>query len=278
MSENRSHYVHGTDPEEQQRLSRLNDLLNEGSLREMALAGGERILDLGCGTGQLTLRMAATAGPRGSVVAVDRSLEQLEEARKRAKEVPGAAPVDFRAGDVLALELRDGEWGSFDLAHARFLLEHVPNPLSVVRSMVRAVRPGGRIVLEDEDHALLRLWPPPDGFEEVWEAYMESYRLAGNDPHIGLRLIEALKAAGAEPQRNGCIWFGCAAGDPMFSTWVANLLGVLEGARRSILGTGRVHESTFDAALRSVAEWGGRDDAAAWYFMAYAEGRKSDRG
>ena len=37
MSEARSHYVHGTDPEEQRRLSQLNELLNDGSLRELAL-------------------------------------------------------------------------------------------------------------------------------------------------------------------------------------------------------------------------------------------------
>jgi SAM-dependent methyltransferase len=274
MTENRSHYVHGTDPEEQQRLSRLNDLLNDGSLREVGLQGGERILDLGCGTGQLTLRMAAAAGIRGYVVAIDRSLEQLEEARRRAKEVSGSAPVEFRAGDVLALELREEEWGSFDVAHTRFLLEHLPDPLRVVKAMLRAVRPGGRIVIEDEDHSILRLWPEPEGFREVWESYIESYRRAGNDPQIGLRLVELLKAAGAEPRRNACVWFGCAAGDPMFPTWVANLLGVLEGARHTILGVGRMHETKFDATLVNVREWGRCADAASWYFMAVAEGRK----
>ena len=45
MSEAGSHYVHGTSPEEQRRLSHLNRLLNAGSVKEMALAGGERVLD-----------------------------------------------------------------------------------------------------------------------------------------------------------------------------------------------------------------------------------------
>jgi len=129
-------------------------------------------------------------------------------------------------------------------------------------------------VLEDEDHEILRLWPEPEGFTETWEAYIESYRRAGNDPHVGKRLIELLRAAEAEPRRNACIWFGCAAGDPLFETWVANLLGVLRGARDSILATGRMHESTFNATLETVREWGRRDDAASWYFTALAEGRK----
>ena len=72
--------------------------------------------------------------------------------------------MDLRSGDALALPLRTEEWGDFDVAHARFVLEHVRDPLGVVRSMVRAVKFGGRIVLEDDDHEVIRLWPEPPGF------------------------------------------------------------------------------------------------------------------
>ena len=272
MTEARSHYVHGTDPEEQRRLSQLNELLNDGSLRELALRGGERILDLGCGTGQLTRRMAAAVGANGRVVGIDRSPEQLDQARRVSVD---AEHVEYRVGDVTALELAEGEWASFDVAHTRFVLEHLPDPLSVVRAMVRAVKPGGRIVLEDEDHAIMRLWPEPEGFMKVWGAYIESYRRAANDPQIGLRLIELLRQAGAEPRRNACVWFGCAAGDPMFQTWVENLLGVLHGARADILRTNLVNDAELDAAVEAVRAWGWRDDAASWYFMAFAEGRRA---
>jgi len=271
MTEARSHYVHGTDPEEQHRLSQLNELLNDGSLRELGLKGGERILDLGCGTGQLTRRMGAAVGANGHVLGIDRSPEQLDQARRQNID---AEHIEYRVGDVTTLELVDHEWGSFDVAHTRFLLEHLPDPLSVVRAMVRAVKPGGRIVIEDEDHAILRLWPVPDGFTRVWEAYIESYRRAGNDPQIGLRLIELLRQAGAEPRRNAGVWFGCAAGDPMFQTWVENLLGVLHGARADILGTGLIHESQLESVIDAVRAWGRKEGAASWYFMAFAEGRR----
>src|SRR3989441_4830934 len=60
----RSHYLHGTCPHEQQRLAKLNDILNEASLREIELKGGEKILDVGCGLAQLTRALARKAGPR----------------------------------------------------------------------------------------------------------------------------------------------------------------------------------------------------------------------
>lgn len=79
------------------------------------------------GLGQFTRDMARTVGPHGRVVGVDRSAEQLAEAARQAREAGKDRLVEFRLGDAIDLPLRDQEWGTFDLAHARFLLEHVAN-------------------------------------------------------------------------------------------------------------------------------------------------------
>jgi SAM-dependent methyltransferase len=277
MSESTSHYVHGTDPEEQRRLSLLNDILNAGSLRELGLSGGESVLDLGCGLGQLTRLMAGAAGPAGRVLGIDRSPEQLAEARRpEAGGARAAAPIELREGDVLDLRLAVHEWGAFDVAHTRFLLEHLPDPLAVVRSMVRAVRPGGRVVLEDEDHEIMRPWPAPEGFGEVWGAYIDSYRRAGNDPSIGKRLVELLHRAGARPRRSTFIYFGACSGDPLFPAVATNLIGVLRGAKPAVLAGGSVSEASFELCLAAIREWGERPDAALWYAMAWAEGVKPE--
>ena len=269
-----SRYLHGTDPPEQARLARLNDLINRRSLAEIGLSGGERILEVGSGLGQFARDMARRAGPAARVLGIERSPEQIRGAARAARAAGEAALVEWRRGDALRLPLRRGERGSFDVAHARFLLEHVSDPLAVVRAMTLAVRPDGRIVLEDDDHDVLRLWPEPPGFAPLWRAYIRSFDRLGNDPAIGRRLVWLLHQAGAVPVRNTWIFFGSCSGSADFAAYVENAAGVLRGARRAIVGGGLLPPGEFDAALAAFDAWKLRTDAAFWFAIAWAEGRR----
>lgn len=268
-----STYIHGTSPEEQRRLSLMNDvLLNPASIREMALRGDERILDFGFGLGQFT-RAMARAVPRGSVVGIERDEAQLAGAKRLAEADGEGELVEFRSGDVLDLDLGN-EWGTFDIAHTRFVLEHVPDPLRVVESMVRAVRPGGRIILADDDHDVIRLWPEPPGFYDLWRAYMRTYDRIGNDPFIGRRLVQLLHAAGAAPRRNTSIFFGGCAGMEIFDVLAANMIGVVKTAREAIVSMNLYDRDLLDATMREYEAWARRPDAAMWFGMSWAEGAR----
>jgi ubiquinone/menaquinone biosynthesis C-methylase UbiE len=269
-----SSYIHGTEPAEQRRLSRLNDLLNQASLRELNLHGGEKILDVGSGLAQLTRAMARAVGREARVLGIERDADQLAEARRQAYDDGELDIVEFREGDALTLPLRDEEWNTFDIAHTRFLLEHVSDPLSVVRGMVRAVRPGGRIVLSDDDHDVLRLWPEPPGFTPLWHAYIRTYDRLGNDPFVGRRLVGLLHEAGAAPIRNTWIFFGSCSGSPDFPDVVENLEKILLGARTLILSTAHIEEESFDDGIAALKTWSRRPDAAFWFAMSWAEGRR----
>jgi ubiquinone/menaquinone biosynthesis C-methylase UbiE len=272
MTDSDSYYVHGTSREEQQRLTRLNELLNATSLEALGLRAGDRVLDLGSGLGQFARDMARAVGTSGRVVGVERSQEQLAEARRQAAAAGEVGGVEFRQGDAMAPPLEEREWGAFDVVHTRFLLEHLPDPLAVVRAMVRAVRPGGRIVLEDDDHEVFRVWPEPEGLVEVWSAYCATYTARGNDPIIGRRLVELLHAAGAAPRRNRWLFFGACDGDPDFPDYVANLVTILEVARGDIIALGRFDSRRFDSAIEATRALSRHPGAAFWFARSWAEG------
>ncbi|MEO8034675.1 MAG: methyltransferase domain-containing protein, partial [Acidobacteriota bacterium] len=263
-----STYIHGTSPDEQRRLSLMNDvLLNPASLRELSLRGDEKILDLGSGLGQFSRAMARQV-PRGRVIGYERSEEQLARSQELASSADEDGLVEFRNGDALHLEL-GSDLGTFDVAHTRFLLEHLPDPLRVVRTMVQAVRPGGRIVLADDDHDVLRLWPEPPGFAGLWRAYMRTYDRIGNDPYVGRRLVSLLHEAGAKPVRNSWIFFGGCAGMDLFDVLAANMAGVVHTAREAIVSMNLYDSNSFDVVMRSYDEWSRRPDAAIWFAMAW---------
>ena len=103
--------------------------------------GDERALDVATGTGALAFALAPHVP---EVVAVDRSPELLEEARRRATAFPA---VTFVAGDATKLELVND---SFDLAGCARTLHHVPRPELVVAELTRVTRPGGHVLVIDQ--------------------------------------------------------------------------------------------------------------------------------
>ncbi|MEM7170460.1 MAG: methyltransferase domain-containing protein [Pseudomonadota bacterium] len=265
-------YIHGNSPEEQRRLSSLNDILNDSCLKELNLQPGENVLDLGCGLGQFTRLMARTVGSKGCVVGIERDRFQIIQAQKRADGSKESKLVEFRPGDAQELPLHESEWGSFDVAHARFLLEHVPRPALVIEQMIRSVRPGGRVVVIDDDHGDFRPWPEPSGFHALWQAYVASFERLGNDPFVGRRLVALLQGGGLTSLRNSCVFFGGCAGNERFQATADNLIAALEGAKGTIMSEGLLDEDSFLAGINGLQQWKANPAAALWYSACCAEG------
>lgn len=108
-----------------------------------ALAPGERVLDVACGTGLVSLAAAAAVGARGHVLGVDLSEKMAGAAQQRAAE-RGVSNASFARMDGEALAIPDA---SFDVALCALGLMYMPDPEQAVREMRRVLRPGGRFAL-----------------------------------------------------------------------------------------------------------------------------------
>ena len=265
-----SHYIHGSSPAEQSRLSRLNDLINARCLPKLKLEDGFRILDVGSGLGQLTYRLSEAVGPNGFCLGIERDTNQLSV----AKENHVAPNLEFRQGDALDLPLTSQEIESFDFAHTRFLLEHLSNPAKAVSEIVRSLKLGGRVFLADDDHQSLTLFPEPLGFQALWSAYMDSYVAVGNDPFIGRKLTKLLVDQGIRAVRNDMVFFGDCAGTETFALFVNNLTEVISTSYEVMITSELISVREYQSAMQHIRDWSSLPHAVIWYTICVAEGIK----
>lgn len=120
----------------------------EAYLDLLGVRAGERVLDVGCGSGVVTRAIARRVGPGGAVVGADPSAAFLEIAKQYAGREAGGAPIEWRVADCRELPFPDG---SFDVVLAATVLAHVPGAERALGEMARVTRRGGRLAVFDFD-------------------------------------------------------------------------------------------------------------------------------
>jgi SAM-dependent methyltransferase len=155
--------------------------------------GGGAVLDVGCGTGEITVRLAE-AWPRASFVGID--LEEPHLARARARCARFGSRVRFETGDAMAMPFGDA---TFDFVVCRHLLQAVPDAARVLAEIRRVLRPGGRVHLIAEDYGMLWCHPTALDSDGFWQRLPPRYAAAvGCDLHVGRKTFTLLHDLGME--------------------------------------------------------------------------------
>ena len=147
-------------------------------------------LDVGCGIGAVTLKMAETVGPTGKVVGLDLDEGCLRLAQQEAQRL--GLNVEFRLAAANDLQ----ESSAFDFVFGRFVLTHLREPEKAVEKMMQAARPGGIVVVEDIEFAGHFSFPACRAFDRYVSLYQAVVQQKGGDPNIGSRLLGMFLDAG----------------------------------------------------------------------------------
>jgi SAM-dependent methyltransferase len=141
---------------------------------------GWSCLEAGAGHGSVARWLAQRVGPGGRVVAADLDVTLLQEI-----DTPG---LELREMDLVADELPAA---AFDFVHTRLVLLHIPDREAVLRRLVAALRPGGVLLLEEDDiHPVLAT--ARGAYRAAWEAFLQLMGAAGTDPEWARDLPERL--------------------------------------------------------------------------------------
>lgn len=160
----------------------LRDLECEAFVH-LGLPAAGRVLEVGCGPGYFASQLAARL-PNLTMFGVDVDEVCVTEARNR---------IPVLKADARALPVRDG---SLDAAYARFALRHIAQPERALSAAYSALRPGGRILIEEVDNSSHIVFPELPLFEKVLAARHQTMRRSGGDPYIGRRVLALLRCAG----------------------------------------------------------------------------------
>jgi ubiquinone/menaquinone biosynthesis C-methylase UbiE len=175
--------------------------VTERLLRSAGLKPGMRVLDVGCGAGDVSMLVAEMVGPFGSVVGIDRKARVLATARGRAR----SARLDNIIFQEAALESLEGA-GAFDCVVARHVLIHQKDPVAFLRAAARCVRHGGILALHEIDVRRMSPWYPPARSRNTADASASSAARAQAPCYdAGTRLFEHFFNAGLRKPTMGFI-------------------------------------------------------------------------
>jgi len=189
-------YVFGHSPQELERLMFQAQVLEPFTTRlieQMGIEPGIRVLDLGCGAGDVTLLVSERVGPGGAVMGIDRSAEAVELARHRAR-LAGLTQASFVVDEIDTFTSRQ----PFDAVIGRYVMVHQANPVAFLRKAAGFLWPGGVMGLHEllimepivESHPGVALW------DQLGRWFVTALRAGAPNCEVAGRMIECFAQAG----------------------------------------------------------------------------------
>lgn len=190
-----SDYAMGSTDRERQRLMQQGAVLRgflTSAFRAAGISPGMRILDLGCGVGDVAMLAADLVGPTGSVVGIDRDPASVAWASKRVAEADYA---NIRFETTEFQDFADSQ--PFDALVGRFILLYLPDPAATLRQLSQQLRSGAAIAFMEPDFTVdSSVFPEIPEFKDCGRWVSEALRHSGARIDMGMRLYATYRDAG----------------------------------------------------------------------------------
>ena len=246
-------YVLGHSNDELKRLieqARFLGDLTEDMLCAAGIGVGMRVLDAGCGPGDVSFLAARLVGPTGRVIGIDKSPDAVQLAKRRAASA-GVKNVTFLSGDLSQSTLAE----PVDAVVGRLVLMYFADPAVVLRRLARFVRPGGVIAFHEFDLDGAKSEPPCELYEVTLQRVRRTFQRAGVEQRMGLKLPRVFEEAGLPPPHlmlHGRAEFGPeSAAYEQLSGIVRTVLPLIE--RTGVATAAEVDVETLTVRLRAEA-------------------------
>jgi len=261
-------YIHGTDSAEQERLTLLNRLTNQAFIDFLVLNDARSILEIGSGLGLLAEQIAALV-PQSEVWGLEYSPAQLVAAGDHRR-----PNLHFLQGDAHRLPFQDE---CFDVVYCRYVLEHVADPVRVLKEVHRVLQPAGKVCLQENNILALVLYPDCPRFAVVGCQFARLQEQLGGDALICKKLLPLLRTAGFQDIELSIAPEIHYAGAPTFRPWVENLIGNVRSGAQELQKRQLATQGEITEAMAELQMFMQCDDASLFFYWNRASGRKAIR-
>jgi SAM-dependent methyltransferase len=257
------HLAQATPDPEKIRLERIAALTDPATIRYLEQIGvqeGWVCAEVGAGAGSIVRWLSNRVGHFGKVHAID-----IEPSYMAGVTAPN---LEVRQQDVTTDPLAQG---TYDLVHCKILLMHLADRERVLGEFVRALKPGGYLLVEEADiRSIQRVDPPSPLLTRAAAALETFFYFGGADPGYGMKLLPAVRRTGLKVLGTDCQLTAVQAGTPEIQTIVMSLAKLAAMIVTAGLMGQKEVEAAFDQLERpsetviytptTVSVWGQRVD------------------
>jgi len=265
-----SDYPLGHSDRERERLMRQGAILRaplEAAFRAAGIGPGMRVLDIGCGAGDVSMLAAELVGPAGSVVGLDRDAASVAWASRRVAQA-GFTNIQFRAGEFDAYS----DPAPFDALVGRFILMYLPDPVATLRHLARLLCSGAVVAFLEPDFTIpSSVNPPVPEFETCRIWISETLRRSGARIDMGMRLYHTYRDAGfVNAAAIVSHLSGCGVTRPMVDYFADTVRSLLPKILEYGIATGEevqidtLADRMYRAAREADPQWISTRYASAW--------------